>query len=214
MVKNLILNDAVIQPRKGKRRLADPESCKRELKNELNQLFLTFEQVIEKANKSLAMHEPESRSRNLEAETLQSCFASCIFKNFENRARWGRYKRLILSLKGYQILFKKLDKFGYPMNFKTVSVTSILNQDQLNLFGETGYTEDPILFFGYVKNKLGAFVEPQIIYIDEGVIQFRLTSDDVDVQKYKTQQFKPSTQSSSEGVKPRLKVNQKAKRAI
>jgi hypothetical protein len=69
------------------------------------------------------------------------------------------------------------------MNIKTVNVQSMLNQNQqLDLFAETNYSYDPILYFGYQKNKFGNFINPQLIYIDEGIIQFSINELDFQIQ--------------------------------
>jgi hypothetical protein len=167
----------------GKRMLANVETCKIELKKEIQLLFQTFAETLNKTNNALSMFPPLSRSRTLEASIIQSFFAENLFKNFENKAFLGKYKRIILRANGYLILFKKLNNKGYPMNIKTVNVQSMLNQNQqLDLFAETNYSYDPILYFGYQKNKFGNFINPQLIYIDEGIIQFSINELDFQIQ--------------------------------
>lgn len=167
----------------GKRLLANPDACKIELKNELRLLFKTFSEAIEKANLVLCEFQPNIRARALDATVFQSSFAEKLFNNFGESVYWGKYKRLILRVNGYLILFKKLDKKGYPMNIKTLNIQSILNQNQsLDLFAESDYNEDPILYFGYKKDKIGNYVQPQLIYIDEEKIQFSLNEHDIEIQ--------------------------------
>ncbi len=166
--------------RQGKRLLATFETTKVELKRELLLLFETFEEAMVKANKALAIFPTYSRSRTLEASVVQSCFAEVLVKNFEGKAFFGKYKRLVLQAKGYVILFKNLDNHGYPMNVKTVNVQSMLNQNQiLDLFQDTDYNYDPIVFFGYQKNKFGQYVNPQLVYIDENQISFTIELGDL-----------------------------------
>lgn len=163
----------------GKRFLADYDACRAELKNELNLLFLTFQQSVEKVNDVLSGFPPQSRSRTLEASVMQSCFAEALFQNFGEKAFYGKYKRLILRVSGYIILFKKLDKKGLPMNILTTNIQGILQQHKtLDLFSQSSYNEDPILYFGYQKNKFGDLINPQIVYIDEGKIAFRIVLSD------------------------------------
>lgn len=166
--------------KQGKRMLATFETTKVELKNELLLLFQTFEEAMVKANKALAFFPTYSRSRTLEASVVQSCFAEVLVKNFEGKAFFGKYKRLVLQAKGYVILFKKLDNNGYPMNVKTMNVQSMLNQNQiLDLFQDTEYNYDPIVFFGYKKNKFGQYINPQLVYIDENQISFTIELHDL-----------------------------------
>ena len=109
----------------GKRTLASNETCKLELNKEIQLLFTTYEEALDKANKALSFFPPHSRSRALEASIVQSCFAENLLKNFSDKAFFGKYRRLILRVKGYLILFKKLNNKGYPMNIKTINVQSI-----------------------------------------------------------------------------------------
>ena len=167
----------------GKRLLANSDACKIELKKELRVLFKTFSEAIEKANTLLSEFQPSFRARSLDATVVQSSFAEKLFNNFGESVFWGKYKRLILRVNGYLILFKKLDKKGYPMNIKTLNIQSILNQNQsLDMFAESDYNEDPILYFGYKKDKIGNYVQPQLIYIDEGKIQFSLNEHDIEIE--------------------------------
>lgn len=167
--------------KQGKRVLAVQETCKFELNEEIPQLFKSFKEAVDKTNEALFLFPPLSRSRTLEASIVQSCFAESLFLNFKDKAKLGKYKRLILNANGYLILFKKLDKKGYPMNIRTSNIQSILNQNQvLDLFSDSDYNDEPILYFGYQKNRFGEYVNPQLIYIDEGVIKFSINLSDVE----------------------------------
>lgn len=195
----------------GKRVLAVNETCKIELNKEIQFLHKAYEEALAKASLALSMFPLHSRSRTLEASVIQSCFAESLLENFPNKAFFGKYRRLILRVKGYLILFKKLSEKGYPMNIKTLNVQSILNQNQvLDLFSETDYNDEPILYFGYQKNRVGEYVNPQLIYIDEGEIKFTITEADIQVQLSIT-----STVNKNETVevKPKLKDNQVLKQA-
>jgi len=195
----------------GKRLLADYETCKIELKNVNPLLFKTYMDAIEKTNEALFLFPPHSRSRNLEASIIQSCFAESLITNFSGDAFFGKYRRLILRVNGYLILFKKLNSKGYPMNIKTINVQSILNQSQvLDLFADTDYNDEPILYFGYQKNRFGEFVNPQLIYIDEGDIKFSIAEADMQVQS-SIQNIVPMNGITE--VKPKLKDNQELKKA-
>lgn len=166
--------------KQGKRMLATYEATKLELAKELVLLFETFEEAMKKANQSLSNFPVFTRSRTLEASIVQSCFAEVLVKNFQGKAFFGKYKRLVLQAKGYVILFKKLDNKGFPMNIKTVNVQSMLNQSQvLDLFQDSDYNYDPIVFFGYKKNKIGQYVNPQLVYIDENQVSFTIEPHDL-----------------------------------
>jgi hypothetical protein len=189
----------------GKRVLAVNETCKVELKKDIQLLYKAYEEALIKTSKVLSIIPIHSRSRILEASVIQSCFAESLMNNFPNKALYGRYRRLILRLKGYLILFKKLDKKGYPMNTKTKNVQSILNQNlTLDLFSESDYNDEPILYFGYQKNRIGEYVNPKLIYIDEGEIKF--TIDEADIQMVLDMPSRNIENDAIE-VKPKLKEN-------
>lgn len=213
MILNLKSEDNTSSRRKqGKRLLAVCETVKVELKNELNLLFATFETALEKANRSLLQFPVHSRSRTLEASIVQSYFAEVLLQNFSNKAFFGKYKRLILSAKGYLILFKKLDRKGYPMNIQTVKVQSILNQNQaLDLFSESDYSDSPILYFGYEKNKIGENVNPRLVYIDDGDIKFTIGHDDIQLELSLTNETVVNNEQIE--VRPKLKENNALKKA-
>ena len=189
----------------GKRVLPVNETCKVELKKDIQLLYKAYEEALIKTSKVLSIIPIHSRSRILEASVIQSCFAESLMNNFPNKALYGRYRRLILRLKGYLILFKKLDKKGYPMNTKTKNVQSILNQNlTLDLFSESDYNDEPILYFGYQKNRIGEYVNPKLIYIDEEEIKF--TIDEADIQMVLDMPSRNIENDAIE-VKPKLKEN-------
>lgn len=166
----------------GKRRLASEGVCKVELEKELQLLFNVFYTALDKTNIVLSAFQPSHRSRTFEASVMQSSFAEALSDSFGDKAFYGKYKRLILRVDGYLILFKKLNGKGKPMNIKTINVQSILSQNQvLDLFSNSDYNDEPILYFGYQKNRFGQFVNPQLVYIDEGDINFTITEKDLEI---------------------------------
>lgn len=164
----------------GLRRLANVDACKFDLREVLPKLFATFEAALEVFNEKMGGFKPHTRARNLEANVLQTVFAEKLFENFGPEAFFGAYHRLILRSDGYIILFKKLRKNGKPMNIKTDFVQKIATQQQtLDLFTDSDYEDEPILFFGYQKSKAGDFVNPQLVYIDQGRVIFSITKDEI-----------------------------------
>src|SRR5690606_23483455 len=127
-------------------------------------------------------------------------------------AFYGRYRRLILKVKGYVILFKKLNSKGMPMNIYTENVRKLSNQEiQLSLFNESKYSESPILYFGYEKNKLGEYTQPRIVYIDENKIKFVI---DAEQMGYTIDLFSEvETSPATVKVKPILKDKLKKQKA-
>lgn len=179
--ENLLCEDMNFSRRmQGKRALAVLDTCKIELRRELQRLFIVFDEALKKADVIINQIPPHSRGRGFEPVVMQSCFMDKLLNEFENNAFFGKYKRIILRKKGYLILFKKLNGKGYPMNIKTQNVQSILNQNQvLDLFSGTDYNDEPILYFGYQKNRHGEFINPQLVYIDDGEIIFNITREDI-----------------------------------
>ncbi len=185
----------------GKRLLADYESCKLEMNKELSLLFRTFNSALMSTREELLNFNIRFRSRALEASIMQSYFAEFLQENFGDKSFYGKYKRLVLRSNGYLILFKKLNSKGLPMNIKTINVQSILNQNQvLDLFADSDYNDEPILYFGYQKNRFGDYVDPQLIYIDEGQIKFSIHQDEIDNGIYIS-----SGNDKPDGVSPVLK---------
>jgi hypothetical protein len=65
------------------------------------------------------------------------------------------------------------------MNVRTKIVETINYQMMGSLFEQTGYTEDPILYFGYKKDRLGNIYQPQLVYIDENQVRWAIEEKDV-----------------------------------
>ncbi|WP_411810822.1 hypothetical protein ACLB9Y_11405 [Chryseobacterium scophthalmum] len=166
----------------GKRRLANYDGCLHDLKDTLPDLFDVFKAAVDKTNDKLKDFKPEARSGNLEPTILQTCFAEELFSRFKFKASYGKFFRITLRSNGYIILFKKLSNTNKPMNILTKNVQNINNQKQtLNLFAtnDSDYQDEPILFFGYKKNKLNKIVDPQLVYLDEGHVKFTVKQSEV-----------------------------------
>lgn len=163
----------------NRRRLASLEGCKYDLEEHLKNMFLAFQEALIKYNKELAQTPPEARARAFEASLLNSKMIASIQKHFPKNWRFGKYKRFILRIEGYIVLFKKLNKFDKPMNIKTKMVSAINSQTSLSLFNDESFIEDPILYFGYQKNKLGNIVDPKLVYIDEDQVKWTISQNDL-----------------------------------
>ena len=163
----------------NKRKSADYDRCKSDLEDDFITLLEAFSKAIEKANITLSNFSMIDWSRNLEASVIQSALSSILSKFYNDKVCYAKHKRLVLRLKGYLILFKKLGEDGFPMNIETDSSLAILNQSQqIELFPESNYNNLPILFFGYTKNKVGQFTNPKLLYIDNEQIQFSISEKD------------------------------------
>lgn len=196
--------------RSNKRRLATFSGCQFDLRSELPKIFAAFEEACEKYEKEIRMTPPQSRARGFEASLLNSKMIQSIQNHFEESWKFGKYKRFILRVNGYQILFKKLNSKNLPMNIKTVNSQAISNQLSLPLFGNTTYVEEPILFFGYRKDKFGIINNPKLVYVDDSKVRWIITSDNVEITETTTYTKLESTTESY--PEPKLKKsNQKKK---
>lgn len=164
-----------------KRREASIDGCKHDLKKELSLLFKAFNEAYSAYEKEIIQTPPEARARCFEASLLNSKMIQSIQNNFPLNWKFGKYKRFTLRVNGYVILFKKLDKNDKPMNIKTNAVTAISQQLTIPLFDDSTYVAEPILFFGYKKDKIGNIHDPKLIYLDEDKVRWMITEDDVDV---------------------------------
>jgi len=164
----------------NKRRLASFEGCKIDLEYELPLLFKAFKEAFASYEKEIIQTRPDARARGFEASLLNSKMIQSVQDHFPLYWKFGRYKRFVLRINGYIILFKKLNNSDRPMNIKTKSVDAISNQLSLPLFDSESSIVEPILFFGYKKNSLGEIVDPKLVYIDENQVKWTLNEDDID----------------------------------
>lgn len=163
-----------------KRRVVSEEECKLELKEVLPLLFQAFREAFMSYEKEVVQTRPEARARGFEASLLNSKMIESIQKHFPKKWKFGKYKRFLLNINGFVVLFKKLNGKDMPMNIKTKSVEAISQQLSLPLFDTAGTMENPILFFGYQKDGLGNVTNPKLVYIDEDKVKWTITENDVD----------------------------------
>jgi len=177
--------------RQNKRRLATLQGAKFDLEKELPLMFKAFREAYELYEMEISNTPPQARARAFEASLLNSKMIQSIQKFFPNHWRFGKYKRFTLRTNGYIVLFKKLDNYNRPMNVKTKSVLAISQQLSLPLYSEANFVEEPILFFGYKKDKVGNIAEPKLVYLDEERVKWIVTPNDITVDTL----VKTSTQS-------------------
>nr|WP_299340835.1 hypothetical protein [Allomuricauda sp.] len=157
-----------------KRKLASLEGCQMDLKKELPMMFKAFKEAVEMYQQEIVKTPPEARARAFEASLLNSKMIQSIQANFPRNWKFGRYKRFILNVEGYTVLFKKLNGKNMPMNIKTLHSSAISNQLQTSLFDNLELSINPILFFGYKKDRFGGIFDPKLVYIDEEKVQWIL----------------------------------------
>ncbi|OCB77973.1 hypothetical protein [Flavobacterium crassostreae] len=162
-----------------KRRTAKDTECQIDLRKELPLIFNAFKNASSNFEKEVSQTPIEARGRGFEASLLNSKMIHSIQTTFPNNWKYGKYKRFILRVNKYSILFKKLDNKNMPMNISTNFSSAISNQFTMSLFDEGTTSIDPILFFGYKKDRLGNIVEPKLIYIDDNTLQWTITEDNI-----------------------------------
>lgn len=176
---NIMTNlEKILEPPK-KRRLASEMGCKKDLENELPKLFEAFKMAFTDYEREVVQTPPSARARGFEASLLNSKMINSVQTVFPREWKFGKYKRFTLRVNGYIVLFKKLNSKDKPMNIKTNSVSAISNQLSMSLFDESTFTTEPILFFGYRKDRLGQITDPKLVYIDENKVQWTITEDEV-----------------------------------
>jgi hypothetical protein len=97
-----------------------------------------------------------------------------------------------------------------PMNIQTKSVSDISNQLSMSLFDENTYFAEPILFFGYKKNKFGQIFEPKLVYIDESNLKWAITENELSAGTIIMST--PADETIKEAM-PKLKVAHNIKKA-
>lgn len=171
-----------IQPQKnnrvGKRREVNQKECSYDLRKDFPKLFKAYNIALKQFNNTFGIIRPSARVR-LDAALFNSFMIQAIQDEFPHGWKFGKYKRFVLKVEDYLFLFKKLNSKGLPMNISTKEVNSISSQLQISLFENEEFFTEPILFFGYQKNKTGELINPQIVYIDEDKIKWVITSDNI-----------------------------------
>lgn len=142
------------------------KDCLSSLKDVGGEIFTAYYEAIELYNKEIQLTPIEARGR-MKSAYLNAKIIQCMISRFPKDVRYGKYRRFILRKNGYQLLFKKLDKYGKPMNIKTKLVNSINYQ----LFDERLVSE-PFIYFGYSENSFGEIVNPKLTYIYKGEVKW------------------------------------------
>jgi hypothetical protein len=177
-----VSNDYAIE----KRRIISKDECLFDLKDELIRMFYAYYEAITRFEHEVSLTRKGARARGFEASLLNSKMIESIQDNFPVNWTFGKYKRFILKVKGYVVLFKKLNKHSMPMNIRTKNVDSIANQLKLALFQGDNFNVDPIVFFGYKKDAWGQICEPQLVYIDENQVRWTINEGNLNAISAKT----------------------------
>lgn len=153
---------------KEKRRALDKNYALELLKEHYEQIFKAYYNAIEKFNVEISQTSIEARTR-LWSVLLNAKLIDSFIEQFPENWTKGKYGRIIFRWEEIQLLIKKLDSNNNPSYLPTLLSDSILSQEQASLFkNDERAKNEPILIFGYTKDKYGQLINPRIVYYDCG----------------------------------------------
>ena len=155
-----------------RKRIINAKECEYELRESLEKLFDAFWNAVRNYEKEVIQTPFTARCRGFEASLLNSKIIQSVQSVFKDDWTFGKYKRFMLRVNGYIMLFKKLNSKNMPMNVPTRFSSSIQNQEQGYLFDMYDNGTEPILFFGYNKSRFGEIINPKLVYIDENKVRW------------------------------------------
>lgn len=162
-----------------RKRVINAKECEYDLRESLEKLFIVFWNAVRNYEKEILQTPFEARCRGFEASLLNSKLIQSVQSAFKDNWAFGKYKRFMLRINGYILLFKKLNGKDMPMNIPTRFSSSIQNQEQGHLFDMYDDGTEPILFFGYNKSRFGEIINPKLVYIDENKVKWTILEHDV-----------------------------------
>lgn len=179
-----------------RKRIINAKECEYDLREVLEGLFNAFQNAVRNYEKEIVQTPFSARCRGFEASLLNSKLIQSVQSIFNENWTFGKYKRFMLRINGYIILFKKLNGRDMPMNIPTRFSSSIQNQEQGNLFDVFDDGTEPILFFGYNKNRFGEIINPKLVYIDESKVKWTIPESDISTSDISINVQKPATRLS------------------
>ncbi|WP_052332456.1 hypothetical protein [Bacteroides neonati] len=164
-------------------RIINAKECENDLREYLHRLFEAFYDAVRNYETEIVLTPFSARCRGFEASYFNSKMLQSVQSHFKDGWTFGKYKRFMLRINGYIVLFKKLNSKNMPMNITTRFSSSIQNQEPGNLFDMYDNGTEPILFFGYNKSKLGDIINPKLVYIDENKVKWIISEHDISTTK-------------------------------
>ena len=158
-----------------KRTKLSKKDCMVNIGSELPNIFRSFVEAIVKYNAEIEQTDFVARVR-LESALLNAKLIESFTRNFPDNYRKGKYGRIIFRFDGCQMIIKKLSSSNKPAYIPTILSESILNQGVLPLFNDD-FSLEPILIFGFTKDKYGCISNPRIVYYD-GEPQWEINESD------------------------------------
>lgn len=146
-----------------KRKRIIKEDAHSVLKEYYIDLFNAYYEAIDKYNTEIRQTIPEARTR-LNSVLLNAKLTESFISKFPENWNKGRYGRIVFRWEGIQMLIKKLNKDSKPSYIPTLLSDAIINQLQTSLFEDDASKEEPVLIFGYTRNRDGQLINPRIVY--------------------------------------------------
>ncbi|WP_308764945.1 hypothetical protein [uncultured Bacteroides sp.] len=126
-------------------------------------LFNAYYEAIDRYNTEIRQTIPEARTR-LNSVLLNAKLTESFILKFPENWNKGKYGRIVFRWEGIQMLIKKLNENSKPSYIPTLLSDAIINQLQTSLFDDNDAKEEPVLIFGYTKNRDGQLIHPRIVY--------------------------------------------------
>lgn len=196
----------------NKRRIVKRKECEHDLKDFIESFFISVRQGIDKYQHNvLPLFDPTARVRGDNAMLLNKCIVEAVQNTFKDKWIYGKYGRFILRLNSYILLFKKLNNKNMPMNTPTRLVNQILCQQQTSLFNTDAFmgVNEPVLFVGYNMDKFGVITDIKIVFIDEGIVKWRISENENNILSSNANNIEPlNLQKTDVKVKKQKKTAQ------
>lgn len=158
-----------VENKSEKRRDISKENALEILADSVGYMFIAYFEAVEKFNVEIQQTRPEARTR-LVGALLNAKLVESFINRFPENWIKGKYGRIIFRWDDVQMLIKKLNANGKPAYLPTILSEKIESQTQAELFsGDDKAKEEPLLMFGYTKDKYGSIINPRIIYYDNEV---------------------------------------------
>lgn len=152
-----------------KRHFLNKKDAEELLKPYLPDMFKAYEEGLAGYNQVIRQFNPLF-IKKIDSGILNSKISESFYAAFPDNFINAKYGRVIFRWEGVQIMIKKLNPNGKPSYVPTLLSESIINQEQAPLFkGDELAQSEPLLFFGYTKDKNGEIVNPRLVYYDSEV---------------------------------------------
>lgn len=144
----------------------DKKEAEELLKPYLSDMFKAYEKGLAGYNHVIRQLNPLFTSK-IDSGILNSKITESFYEAFPDNLVKGKYGRVIFRWECVQIMIKKLNHSGKPSYVPTLLSESIMNQEQASLFkDDEAARSEPLLFFGYTRDKYGEVINPRLVYYD------------------------------------------------